>query len=226
MKIISIYTDATRTLKDEWFLKTLRDRCEVKLVHLPLSGSGDDRSAEWYACITEKIVLLIDQIRRHWLDSIIWADIDIQFFRRTVPLVRRTLREYDLAFQACGPDKKTAGTGFMGIRCNEPTLSFFERILERGFAGRPFADQDTANEVLAAGDIPLKWTLFPETVYNARLGPLPRRPVLHHACAASPQERNGRRLGSLDLKTLQMLEIRRTHEAARPLARLRRRLPF
>ena len=56
MKLFSICTPQTTTLRDEWFLKTLQDDWELNIVQLndAPQGNGDYLSPEWHYCINKK----------------------------------------------------------------------------------------------------------------------------------------------------------------------------
>lgn len=199
-------------LKDEWFLKTLQDDWELNLVYLQEApkGDGDYLSEEWYYCIKSKIGILIEGIRNNWNDIIIWADIDIQFFRKCTGIIQRSIHNRDIVFQIWNKRKNEVNSGFMAIRCNERTLAFFEAVSKTSFEGRRFADQDVINDMLRQGSISLRWGFFPREIYHIHLCMAPFNIALHHACGTPvPSIKDGRKIGSIELKIKQLQTIRR-----------------
>ena len=211
MKLFSISTRQTETLKNDWFLKTLQDDWELHIIELDEApaGEGDYLSDAWHFCIQKKIDVLVEAIQDNWDDIILWADIDVQFFRPCTELVLRSMEGNDIAFQIWHRTLEDVNSGFMAIRCNERTLAFFEAVRERPFKGRDFADQDVINDLLEEGAPPVRWTRFPRQIYQVKLGPVPGDIALHHACATpKPYVRDGRRLTSMDLKVEQLQSVR------------------
>lgn len=212
MKLFSIYTDQTIVLKDEWFLKSLQDDWELNLVYLEDApkGKGDYLSNEWYHCIKTKIDILIEAIQDNRDDIILWADIDMQFFRKCNGIIEKSIQGKDIVFQKWNMGKTEVNPGFMAIRCNENSLAFFEAVRKVPFDGKKFADQDVINDILTQGTRPLQWDFFPQTIYQVLMGPVPFNIALHHACATrEPFIKNGRKVGSIELKIKQMTAIRR-----------------
>jgi len=188
MKLYSICTRPAAVLKEGWFLKTLRDDWELHISDLDdvPPGNGDYLSREWYHCISKKFNILLDAVAANPGEIIIWADIDIQFFRPCAGIIRR-----------CMPDRDIA-------------RAFFEAVSATDFSHRAFADQDAINDLLKAGSPPVRWGVFPRTVYHVYLGPAPGRIALHHGCGAPPPGmRDGRFVSSIEHKIEQFGMIRR-----------------
>lgn len=212
MKLFSICTPPAAVLKDEWFLKTLRDDWELNIFDLDdvPQGNGDYLSLEWYYCIRKKFDILLDAIAANPGEIIIWADIDIQFFRPCAGIIRQCLKNRDIVFQRWTRSGTEINSGFMAIRCNDRSRAFFEAVAATDFSHRVFADQDVLNDLLKAGSPPIRWGVFPRTVYHVYLGPAPVRIGLHHGCGAPPPGiRDGRFISSMEHKIEQMIMIRR-----------------
>ncbi len=212
MKLFSIYTNQTLVLKDQWFLKTLQDDWELHLIYLKDApkGDGDYLSDEWYYCIKSKIALLIEAIKNNWNAVIIWADIDIQFFRRCTDIIEQSIQNNDIVFQIWNKKKKEVNSGFMAIRCNEKTLAFFKTVLATPFKDRKYADQDIINDMLKQGSMSIRWGFFGREIYHIGLGVVPFNIVLHHACGTSaPFIKYGRKISSIELKIKQLTRLRR-----------------
>ena len=118
MKLLSIYTDETKILKDEWFLKTLKDKWELNIKYLEEKeqGDGDFGSPLWYYCCRKKVEFIIEAIRNNWNSIILWADIDMQFFGECTGIIEKTMEGNDIACQTWCAKNRTANTGFMAIR--------------------------------------------------------------------------------------------------------------
>jgi hypothetical protein len=215
MKLLTIYTDKTKIFKDEWFLKTLRDDWELDIRYLEeiKEGDGDFRSSEWYYSIRKKIEYIIDEIKKSPGEIIIWADIDIQFFTKCSKIIEKAMRDKDVVFQAWNIKKREVCGGFIAIRCNDRTRSFFETVLKTDFNDLVFADQDVFNKILKQGSASIRWAIFPKQIYSVILGNAPLNIALHHACATKePYIENGKKVGSIELKIEQLKKVRRFAE--------------
>lgn len=211
MKLLSIYTDSIKVLKDEWFLKTLQDDLELKIKYLDevKEGKGDFQSPEWHYSLRKKIEYIIDEIKNNRDEIIIWSDIDIQFFSKCTEIIEKAMQDRDIVFQLDDAKAQTVNSGFMAIRCNPKTLLFFETILKADFKNLRLPDQDVANSILKQRSIPLKWGYFPKQIYATYLGGVPLDIALHHACGTKePFTKNGKRFGSIEMKIEQLKEIR------------------
>jgi hypothetical protein len=216
MKLFSICTAPTAVLRDEWFLKTLQDDWEVHICDLDdvPQGNGDYLSREWYHCIRKKIDILHEAIRANPDEIIIWADIDMQFFRPCTDSIKKNMQDMDIMFQRWLPSKPSINTGFMAIRCNTDTRAFFETVATTPFEHRTFADQDAVNDLLASGNPPVRWGMFDPDIYQINLGLPPATIALHHACSTpGPGIRNGRFVSSMEHKIEQLTMIRRYVES-------------
>ena len=211
MKLYSICTTPTTVLRDEWFVNSLRDKWELHIFDLDCApqGNGDYLSREWYYCIRKKIDILLEAIEANPGEIILWADIDIQFFRPCSGIIRRCMRGRDMVFQMWSRSGAEINSGFMAIRCNDRSRAFFKAVAETPFEHREFADQDAINDLLKQALLPLRWGVFPPTLYHVRLGPVPARIALHHACGTPvPGIHNGRFVSSMEHKIEQMTIIR------------------
>jgi hypothetical protein len=150
MKLFSICTPQAAALKNEWFLKTLQDDWELHIVDLDNvpQGNGDYLSREWYYCLKKKIDILIDAIKSNPDDIILFADMDIQFFRPCTGIIKECMQGHDIVFQMWRKSGTDVNPGFMSIRCNDKSRAFLEAVSAVPFDGRAFADQDVINDLL------------------------------------------------------------------------------
>ncbi|MBD3245593.1 MAG: hypothetical protein GF333_01100 [Candidatus Omnitrophica bacterium] len=214
MSSFSLYalcTDEAEYFK-KIFLKTLRDDWDVRIDYLGAAGEGggDWSSPGFLELVRIKLQYLVRLVKENYGKVIIWSDLDIQFFRECTPLIRREIKGKDILFQAEHWPQKEINSGFMVIRCNEKTLSFFEAVLKIDYEKMRHFDQSAINAILQENTIGLRWDVLPRQFWAMTHGGNPPRDiVLHHANGTVPCERNGRKIGSLQLKIEQLKHIRR-----------------
>ena len=195
-------------LKDEWFLKTLRDDWELNITYLEGLGGNWGTSEFFNVTSLKKLEYLIQIIKDNWNNIIIWSDVDIQFFGKCEDIVLKSLDGKDITFQAEWVGKDAVNVGFFAMRCNEKTLSLWDYVLrcsknniqDLGNKKFPFGDQTVMNMALRENTINVKWCLLPESIWARSNGwEPPIDIVLHHANCA----------GSIEKKLQQMEYIRK-----------------
>ncbi len=136
MKIFSFYTNSHRALKDI-FISSLRDRYEIIIECIDGVETAEKKlkdgkhiggGIEIWLYKTKKV---ISAIRDNFGKNIIFADIDIKFFKRTESSILKHIGEFDILFQSDVFGTKAVNIGFMVIKCNHKTLFFFERVLAK-----------------------------------------------------------------------------------------------
>jgi len=226
MKVFSIYTDSTRHLLKKWFLPSLKDDWDLRLIYFPdYKDNGDYRSPQWYKLLQEKLFLLIDAIKKNPGEVILWTDVDFQFFRKCDPEIRTFIAGKDIVFQDWSHFGKTVCMGFMAIRCNPAALSFFEKILATDFSSLEYGDQDVADQILKESK-DLRWGVFSKRIYAVYMGEPSSDIIAHHACATDkPFYRGKKYYSSMDLKIKQLRHVR--DMVTRPvLFRIKRRVTW
>jgi hypothetical protein len=195
MKLYGVCTPSHAPLRERWFRATLQDDLEV--VILELDGEGDGRwlSDGWWAGIDRKIELFVEAVRENIGETLLFSDMDVQFFRPVVPLLLDALGEDDMAFQSNTSAFPEANTGFLVCRAGAATLRFWEatRTLCRERPSGRFAaetlrafgprvatravfklikhrlgrlyEQDAANILLATGACGVRWSLLPDRFF-------------------------------------------------------------
>lgn len=195
-------------LKDEWFLKTLRDDWELNITYLEGLGGNWGTSEFFNVTSLKKLEYLIQIIKDNWNNIIIWSDVDIQFFGKCEDIVLKSLDGKDITFQAEWVGKDAVNVGFFAMRCNEKTLSLWDYVLrcsknniqDLGNKKFPFGDQTVMNMALRENTINVKWCLLPESIWARSNGwEPPIDIVLHHANCA----------GTVESKLEQMEHIRK-----------------
>lgn len=229
IKLYSIYTDENKCLRGI-FLQSIKDEWEIDINYFGKAGEGEGNfgTPGWYAILSKKIEFLIAKIRGNWGKIIIWSDIDIQFFNKCSDLINREIIDKDIVFLSEHWPERKVNTGFIVMRCNPKTLSLFETVLQAKIESLPYADQSAINDILINNDIGIKWGILPKQFWAMSHGGLPPQDiVLHHATCTMPYMRNGRLLGSIELKVEQLEEIRKyvtSHKLGKWLFRIRRAL--
>ena len=196
MKLFSIYTDNMATMKDEWFLKTIRDDFNIYIKYIG-NIVGDYGTPAYHYCLKEKIELIQEAIRDNQGEVIVWADIDVQFFGEVEPLVKDVIEGKDIIFSRYydKPD-----TGFVAIRCNEKTQDLFDSIAERMIDK---TDVDVLHKILREKD--LAWGLFSDRIQSGFSSGLPEEGILlyHSNGTDAPSD-----IGSAEIKYNKMKEIK------------------
>ena len=206
MKLYSVYTDSHRILKDEWFLKTLPEEWDLNIMHVEGKG-GRVGSQEFLNIIEKKLEYIVKSIKDNMDDTIIWSDVDIQFFDRCKDTILESISRKDMVFQREWMGKDVANIGFIAIKCNRKTLNFWKCILERRkdtiqrfrYKKLSYGDQSMINEALHDNNLGIKWGFFPDKIWAKSCGGEPPIDIiLHHANC----------VGRIDRKLKQLKEVR------------------
>src|SRR3982074_1281162 len=102
MKIFCCYTPSHHTLYYDDFLPTIPPGFTVQSEVIEMFGQGHYDSPQFVPCVVKKVDLILQSLRAHAGSVIIWADVDIQFYRLTPDIVMAELGDRDIAFQADG----------------------------------------------------------------------------------------------------------------------------
>jgi hypothetical protein len=211
-KLYSISTDETAELKD-FFLKSVQDNWDININYRGQvgDGGGNAQTKGWYNIIRGKIELLVDKIKENQGQTIIWADIDIQFFGKCSGLISKAMAGKDIVFQSeLNGSKDAINTGFCVIRCSPKTLRLFELVLEFDLEKLPLGDQSAISDIIKTDKIDLSWDVLPRQFWAmSHRTPPPPDIVLHHANWTYPIERDGKMVGSMELKLEQFKMVRR-----------------
>ena len=72
-----------------------------------------------------KVSTIINAIKDNFLDTIIYSDIDVQFFQNFEDFIRCNILDYDLLIQRDSPFGVFCA-GFMVIKCNKTPYHFLK----------------------------------------------------------------------------------------------------
>ena len=127
MKLIAIFSPSHECLKDEWFLRTLKDDYEVCLHRCDVRGHGKYMQDDWTRAVLFKSDRIIEAIQDNWDDTFVYSDVDVIFFAPTRPTILHSLADRDIVCQLDDPSGNLC-TGFFGVRANEATLRLWQHV--------------------------------------------------------------------------------------------------
>ena len=131
MNVISMVTRSHEILEKNWFLPSLKDDCVIKMLRFEDQGSGEGswETESFNNAVTQKTKIIADFIEKHQGELIIWADVDIQFFRPIIPELERLMQSgEDMLFQRGCHTAEEVCTGFFICRCTKKTLRFWRTV--------------------------------------------------------------------------------------------------
>ena len=174
MKLYTFANDAYKPMLVR-FMSSLKDNYEV-IVKTPTFAKTEGVFSK--DCWIAKTEMIVDAIKNNIGNKIIVCDVDIQFFRSTLPLIEACPDVDFLAQQ----EREILCIGFMVIKCNEKTLQFFNEVLERCKAGE--WDQKVINEKIRQEN-KLTWAFLPPEIWGwTPEGVIPANIAAHHATFA------------------------------------------
>jgi len=121
MKLISVFSPSHEVLKDEWFLRTLKDDYDVRIHRCDVLGDGKYMQEDWTKTVLFKSGKIIDAIQENWVDVFMYSDVDVTFFAPTRTTILESLGDKDIVCQLDDPLGNLC-TGFFAIRANAATL--------------------------------------------------------------------------------------------------------
>jgi hypothetical protein len=184
MKIFCCYTPSHNTLYYDDFLPTIPLGFTLQSEVIEMFGEGHYNSIQFVPCVVKKVELILQSLHEHADSVIIWADVDIQFYRLTPDIAMAELGDRDIAFQAAGVPANEINSGFFICRCNDRVIKFFEKVrhgLANEYAGE--LEEVVINKLLPTlSDRELSWCQLPRRFYaRSNRWPPPHDLVLYHA---------------------------------------------
>jgi hypothetical protein len=197
VKLYTFYTPSHAVLFNDWFLPSVSKLNEYDLV---VEKYGQEcESAEfmgegWKKTTRRKITLMIRAIKENWGSFFVYSDVDIQFFRLTLPEIRKALMNTDIVFQQ-DDHNKNACTGFFACKANSRTLIFWETVGKVMDIHAKHSDQASVITLLKLNKhrfAGFSWGLLPITFFGGGVltgemwNPgddlvVPEEIILHHA---------------------------------------------
>jgi hypothetical protein len=184
VKFYCTYTPAHEILYRDWFLPSVPDGIEVVAIPAAIQGKGDFLSEEFLRCVRAKVAMIVESIRVNRGKWIVWTDIDILLFsglRERLDGIIGDAGDRRLFFQMETRKASEVNTGFILIRCDEDTESFFVEVGKRMERDKGKNEQAVENEMLRECAAPA-WGYLPvEFVARTHGWPPPREMAIYHA---------------------------------------------
>lgn len=212
MNIHVFFNEGQKILFDRYFFPSLRDDWRVVTHRIDDVERDQNFGTQGFkAIIHQKIHTLVHDIlpREAGGQGFLLSDVDIQFFKSCAPIVRQSLKTYDIVFQRENRRTQEVNTGFIAMRPTRDVINFWKivdsEMLNSLHQPVFLNEQAVANDLLKSG-IPLNWGFFPDQIWawsNHHLFPslllLPGI-CLHHAnCTITRDNKT-----SLELKMEQL----------------------
>jgi MoaA/NifB/PqqE/SkfB family radical SAM enzyme len=188
MKLIAVFSASHEALKDRWFLRTLKDDYDVRLLRCDVRGPGSYMQEDWTQTILFKCDTIIGAIQEYRDEIFVYSDVDVAFFGRTESAILESLAGKDIVCQLDDPGGNLC-TGFFALRANDRTLRLWQQV--RRALEREGRDQIAFNRVTRAmGDLRVGYlpvSFFGPGTFAARVVPgrqrfyVPDNPVMFHA---------------------------------------------
>jgi len=121
-------------------------------------------------------------------EIIVISDIDIVFYKPAIPTILECMIDTDICFQK---ERNYGGIniGFMAIACNDTTLTFWKKVYETLENSNRW-DQEIVNDFIQRSVIPIRWKLFPATIWAYSQREPMKDMILHHAnCVGAKEEK-------------------------------------
>src|SRR5215510_13495114 len=129
MKLISVFSPSHEILKDEWFLRTLKDDYDVRIHRCDVQGEGKYMQEDWTKTVLFKSTKIIEGIEENWGEVFIYSDVDVTFFAPTKTAILQSFADKDIVCQLDDPFGNLC-TGFFAIRANAATLRLWRDVQE------------------------------------------------------------------------------------------------
>ena len=149
MKLYVVYTPSHELLFRDWFMSSLKDPYELVVRKVEqIAPSGSFMESGWLDTMHHKIDLILDGIRENPGQVFVHSDVDVQFFRPTIPLISRLMQGKDFLVQRDTPWGMVCA-GFFACRANEKTERLWIDIKANlGKIDKKLSDQDLLNHYL------------------------------------------------------------------------------
>jgi len=174
MKLCFFYTPSHESLKNDWFLPSLKDDFEIYPgSHRQIGLEGEYLEPGWPQTMGKKINFIVETIRENMGQILVFSDVDVQFFSPVKQLLLHEIKDKDMVLirdcdEELSNQENSNGvlcTGFFIIRANSRTLRLWEAVREFD-AKHLLGDQRSLNEVLKNGFSDVKWGLLPDSFYS------------------------------------------------------------
>ncbi len=189
MKLVYASSPSHDILRDIIFLGTLKDKWEPLEIRYEGDHNGDYRSAEWQEIILDRAKKRLEITKSNVGEVLIFADVDIQWFKPCSDILIRHLDGNDIVFQQEWVNRPLINGGFMACRANAPTIELFTRVVEALEINQKthmvISDQKAFNKLILSNKMPCSYCRLPVTFLNDNvpdtLVPKPQDIIMYHS---------------------------------------------
>lgn len=166
INLYTYYTPSHEILLKDWFLPSLNKLDEFNIIiekheqieYLRYYTDG------WTKLMLIKIDLILKALEENKNSIFVYADVDIQFFRKFKDILFEGHKTHDILIQNGAPDYYEPGyacPGFFSCVSNEQTIKLFKQIKEL-MLDKNICDQIAINKLLTeTNPLNIKWTYLP-----------------------------------------------------------------
>ena len=192
-KLYCFFTPSHEVLFNDYLKPSAEIEYDVNFLFYKnqICESAEFSKGGWRETQYNKVLYWIEAIKENREKIIVCCDVDVQFLKPSFESLNKSLGSSDIAFQ-CNDSSGNICSGFFICRCNQRTLSFFEKT---AFLLKGKMHQDGGGEQYVMRDIifkrlcELSWSIIPRSTvwcpgfkYNS-LSELKinNNAVIHHA---------------------------------------------
>lgn len=187
MYIMKLYyfSDSKFEIMKKQFESSIKDSFEKKHIVVP-DDVSQDTTGGGLKMWKFRIDVIIDAIKEgNANDIIIISDIDILFYKKAEPLITQMFsenHETEIIFQK---EASNGGinVGFIAMKCNNNVLNFWINV-HNNLIEHEIWEQQIVNDLIYKLRYPIKWQLFPHSIWTWSQGFLNKDIILHHANCA------------------------------------------
>lgn len=133
VKIFTIYTEAFKEVLSNYWSKTLpNDFDDVNIIYLEGNEAHIRTSnPKFRKMVMRKISIIKENVKNNINDIVIFADVDIYFFKSFRTDIIELMRDKEILFQRDGHrinDRWDYNCGFIAMKCTPNLLSFWEEV--------------------------------------------------------------------------------------------------
>jgi hypothetical protein len=176
--IYYIVTNSLKELEENYFLKTLKEKCPnftpKGILYKPKKENiGNFRDEDYLDTLIFRSETVIDLVKNNTNKIIIISDVDIIFLKDFYDFVIENIKDKDILHMRDGYfERNVINGGFTVIKCNDKTKSFYETILNKtkNSKNKFYLDQDAILDYYYKDKNPLQisWDYLPADMFPVR----------------------------------------------------------
>lgn len=203
MKLYYMYDDSFSDMRD-MFIDNIKDSytaIEIKIESpkFDINTPEDLKFGGGIDIWTSRVKNILSIIEQHQdNEPFIFSDIDIVFYKPTLPTINKLIESKDVLFLRelfdgiHTPQGGNINFGFNVIRSNEKSYRFFNDVLNKVLDTEVWEQMIINNLLYNTNDYDLKWDLLPPTFLSTSVGlhNIDKNIMLYHAnCAVKKEEK-------------------------------------